>query len=68
MEQFKCPRCNGIEFSEYDCGPDGYDDDITWTSCKCKGCQLWYSGWTDKWYTDVDSWPEEEDGTEYETA
>jgi len=28
----KCPRCGGIEFRELDCGPDTYDDDITYTS------------------------------------
>ena len=25
-----CPRCEGRSFTEYDCGPDSRDDDITW--------------------------------------
>lgn len=54
----KCPRCGCEEFREIDCGPDGYDDDITYTSEKCKACGLWHDGWVDKWYIDVDSWVE----------
>ena len=60
-----CPRCNSQDFAEKECGSDSYDDDITWTSYKCLQCELWYSGWRDKWLVDVDSWHEEEGAEEY---
>jgi len=61
----KCPRCGGTEFREIDCGPDGYDDDITYTSEICRACCLYHSGWTDKWFVDCETWTDEEDAEEY---
>lgn len=60
-----CPRCGSKKLKEIDCGPDTYDDDITWTSLKCEDCGLWYSGWTDKWLINVQTWGDEEDAEEY---
>jgi transcription elongation factor Elf1 len=62
---FRCPRCGCTEYDEHDCGPDGYDDDITYQSESCKDCGLWHSGWTDKWLIDVDCWSDEEDAEEF---
>lgn len=62
-----CPRCKKTEFTEIDCGPDSYDDDITWTAYRCKNCGLWYSDWIHKWLVDVESWQDEEEAKEYET-
>lgn len=64
----KCPRCGNTTFREIDCGPDGYDDDITYVSYICTNCGLWYSGWSDSWRIDVSNWREEEDAEVYETA
>lgn len=64
-ERLVCPRCGGTSFAQRDCGPDGYDDDIVWTSDVCQSCGLWRSGWSDKWLLDVDGWPEEEDAEEF---
>lgn len=64
-EEMVCPRCSSKEFDEIDCGPDTYDDDITYTSSKCKNCGLWFDGWTDKWLIDVDSWRDAEDAEEF---
>ena len=64
-DELTCPRCGSQVFEERDCGPDGYDDDITYTSEICSQCGLWHSGWTDKWLIDVESWRDEEDATEY---
>ena len=61
----KCPRCDGIEFREVDCGPDGWDDDITYTSEVCENCGLWHDGWVDKWLLDVDNWNESEGAEEW---
>ncbi len=61
-----CPRCKGTEFEEIDCGPDGWDDDITYTSEKCTQCGLWHDGWDENWYIDVDSWVEVEVAEIYE--
>ena len=47
-ELHECPRCGGMEFEEFYCGPDTWDDDITWTIYRCKKCGLWYDGWTEK--------------------
>lgn len=60
-----CPRCGGVEFHEVECGPDGYDDDVTYTSYVCSKCELWYDGWNGRWYVDVTSWREVEFGEEY---
>jgi hypothetical protein len=60
-----CPRCGATEFEERDCGPDSYDDDIAYTSYVCKGCALWFSGWTQKWLVDVTTWQEEDDALEF---
>jgi len=60
-----CPRCGGKVFRELDCGPDGYDDDITWTATICLGCGLWHSSWLDKWLIGVESWQDEEDAKEF---
>lgn len=64
-EELVCPRCGGKEFTEHDCGPDGYDDDIFYLSWSCDACGLWFDGWDDKWYIDVDNWTETEDAKEY---
>jgi len=51
-----CPKCGKQDYSEHDCGPDSWDDDIAWTSYRCKGCSLWYDGWSGKWYEDIEAW------------
>ena len=61
----ECPRCHGTGFIEHDCGPDTYDDDISYISFSCRNCGLWYSGWTDKWLIDCDGWRDEENGKEF---
>ena len=67
MEEWeKCPRCGGEDFRTVDCGPDTYDDDITYTSEICNKCGLWYSGWTDKWLINCEYWQEEEDSKEFQ--
>lgn len=63
--QQDCPRCGGKDFLEHDCGPDTYDDDITYTSYQCKSCGLWYDGWRDKWLIDVECESDEEGAKEY---
>ena len=60
-----CPRCGCKDFDEIDCGPDTYDDDITYTSYKCTSCGLWWDGWVDKWYIDVECWRDVEYAEEY---
>ena len=60
-----CPRCGGTEFEEIECGPDTWEDDVFYISYRCKKCGLWYDGWTEKWYVDVDSWMDVEDAQEY---
>jgi hypothetical protein len=64
----KCPRCGGVEFDEIDCGPDGWDDDITWSSEICCKCGLYHSGWTDQWLLDCQNWWDEEDAEEYKES
>lgn len=64
-DQDKCPRCGCTEFYEKDCGPDTYEDDITYTSLVCKSCGLWYSGWTNKWLIDVENWGDEDGAEEF---
>jgi len=61
----KCPRCGSTEFLDLDCGPDTWDDDVTYISYKCEKCGLWYDGWHNKWYINVDSWQEVEEAEEY---
>lgn len=56
----KCPRCGHTEFDEVDCGPDSYEDDITYTSYRCQSCKLFYDGWAEDWY-EVEGWWEVED-------
>lgn len=60
-----CPRCGGTAFEEQDAGPDGYEDDITYTAYICVQCKLYYSGWTEKWYLDCESWTQEETAEEF---
>lgn len=60
-----CPRCGCEEFEEHDCGPDNWDDDIFYLSYACKRCGLWYSGWTNKWLINCESWRDEEDAEEF---
>lgn len=60
-----CPRCGNDDFYELDCGPDSYEDDISYTSEKCTKCGLWYDGWNGRWYVDVDNWRDVEDAEEY---
>ncbi len=54
-----CPRCGKQDYSDVDCGPDGWDDDIAYTSQVCTGCKLFYDGWVDNWF-EVDNWTEVE--------
>jgi len=66
----KCPRCDSTDFDEHDCGPDSYEDDITYTSYSCKKCGLWYDGWRDDWLiqtdgTNVEYWNDSEDAVPY---
>jgi len=60
-----CPRCGGSNFTERDCGPDTYDDDIFYISEVCTGCGLWHSSWTDRWLVDCTTWQDEEDAKEF---
>ena len=55
-----CPRCGGSVFREIDCGPDSWDDDVSYTSFICKDCGLYYSGWTQKWLIDCENWTDED--------
>ncbi len=64
-DTLQCPRCGGTDFTEHDCGPDSYDDDIFYISESCNRCGLWHDGWTDRWLVDVESWIDEEDAEEY---
>ena len=61
----RCPSCFGTDLESRDCGPDGYDDDIVYTSFKCKLCGLWFDGWRNRWLLDCDSWHDEEDAREF---
>lgn len=65
MSELVCPRCGNTTFTELDCGPDSYDDDVTWTSYVCTKCELWYSDWTEKWLVDCTSWRDESTSEEY---
>ena len=60
-----CPRCNGEKFREIDCGPDSYEDDISYVSELCEKCGLYHSGWTGKWLIDCENWIDEEDAEEF---
>ena len=60
-----CPRCNSASFRDIDCGPDGYDDDITYTSNICNNCGLWFDGWRNKWYADCECESDVEHCEEY---
>ncbi len=64
-EELACPRCGNTSFTKLWCGPDSYDNDITWTSYVCTKCELWYSGWSERWLVDCDSWTEEDTSEEY---
>lgn len=66
-DRMVCPRCGGTQFSQRDCGPDGWDDDIFYISDVCETCGLWHDGWTDKWYVDVDTWSDVEGADEYQS-
>lgn len=61
----KCPRCKGIAFCEFECGPDGHEDDISYTSQICLKCKLYHSGWTGKWLVDCEYWTNEENAEEF---
>lgn len=60
-----CPRCKNGDFEEKTCGPDSYDDDVTWTAYVCKKCGLWYSDWSNKWLIDCEYWQDESECEEY---
>ena len=69
-----CPRCGGKEFWEIDCGPDSYEDDISYTSSICKKCGLWFDGWENQWLihkdgSNVEGWREtnDDDIVEFQT-
>lgn len=61
-----CPRCGGREFRELDCGPDSWEDDIYYISHLCQACGLYYSGWTERWLIDCDTWQDEADCEEWQ--
>jgi ribosomal protein S27AE len=61
----QCPRCGGLEFREVECGPDNYENDITYRSDICSNCGLYYSGWSNKWLVDCENWLNEEGAEEY---
>lgn len=61
----KCPRCNNTKFNEIDCGPDSYEDDITYISEICTKCDLYLSGWTNKWLINCDNWRDEDGAEEF---
>jgi transcription elongation factor Elf1 len=65
FEDLKCLRCGNEIFEEIDCGFDSYDNDISYSSYKCKNCGLWFDGWMKKWFIDVDFWQEIESAKEY---
>lgn len=65
IEEDRCPRCNGNDFRQVECGPDSYEDDIFYMSTICNNCGLYYSGWTGKWLVDVEGWRDEEDAEEF---
>lgn len=67
-ESFACPRCGGTDFEERSCGRDTWDDDLTWISYICLGCELWYSGFTCVWLIDCDSWQGEEGAERWPTS
>lgn len=60
-----CPRCGGTDFREIDCGPDGYEDDIVYSSDICTSCGLYHSGWSLLWLIDCDNWQDEDGATEF---
>jgi predicted nucleic-acid-binding Zn-ribbon protein len=66
FEPDECPRCGHTEFYQHDCGPDSYDDDISWIAFACKNCGLYYSTWADKWLIDCTNWRDEEGAEAYE--
>ena len=73
MTELKCPRCDGKEFWDRDCGPDSWDDDIYYLSYVCKKCELWFDGWVDDWLilkdgTNVKCWQETEGAIPYRSS
>jgi len=69
-EPKKCPRCGNVKFNERDCGPDGFDDDISYVSFICTKCGLWFDGWVDNWLVDengsnIEDWQDSEDAKEF---
>ena len=60
-----CPRCGSSDFDEIDCGPDSYEDDIAYESYRCQKCSLWYDGWGDKWFDNINSWQDVEGAEEW---
>jgi sucrose-6-phosphate hydrolase SacC (GH32 family) len=44
------------QFNELDEGPDGYEDDITYTSYVCTKCKIYCHGWSDNWYEEDTRW------------
>jgi len=67
-EQLTCPRCGSTEFDELDSGPDTYEDDITYTSYRCRRCDLFYDEWIDKWCVDCDNWADAADAEAYDPS
>lgn len=60
-----CPRCHSTEFTNVDCGPDTYEDDIFYISHICIGCKLWWNGWDGKWLVGCETYGESLDAMEY---
>ena len=56
-----CPICKN-KMIECDRGPDGYDDDINYSSNICFDCDIQWHGWYNKWYADADDGVDYKDG------
>ena len=51
-EPTRCKDCGG-ELYEFDDGPDGYDDDVSYISFRCKDCGLKWDGWFMQWEDEI---------------
>jgi hypothetical protein len=60
IEGDQCPRCGGSTFREHACGPDSFEDDVTYTSLECLSCGLWWDGWRGVWLIDCESCADED--------